>query len=187
MDTPICRSHVCIILMLLAALGCAAGRADRQAGVADGARRPPPEAAALWRHVQEIDPYQSWSSLQPPGMELYPAMRRGVVPARNPHGAYLRLLGNAIALQAAEQAAGRPMWPGAILVKENFARDKTTLNSVSIMYKVEGYHPEAGDWFWGMYAPDGRVLAAGKVQSCIECHRSQYRHDWRFTGAMPRH
>jgi hypothetical protein len=38
-----------------------------------------------------------------------------------------------------------------------------------------------------MYAPDGRVLEAGKVKACNECHRSQYCHDWRFTGAMPLH
>jgi hypothetical protein len=46
-----------------------------------------------------------------------------------------------------------------------------------VIYKVEGYNPQEGDWFWGMSAPDGRVLEAGKVKTCIKCHRSQYRHD----------
>jgi hypothetical protein len=75
----------------------------------------------------------------------------------------------------------------AIVVKENYARDKTTLQSISVMDKVAGCNPQEGDWLWGMCAPDGRVLEAGGVQACIECHRSQYRHDWRFTGAMPHH
>jgi hypothetical protein len=114
-------------------------------------------------------------------------MGRGVTPARNPHGAFLRVLGNDLAIQAAEQKENRPMPPGAIVVKENYARDKTTLQSVSVMYQVAGCDPQEGDWFWGMYAPDGRVLEAGNVKTCIECHRSQYRHDWRFTGAMPHH
>jgi LPXTG-motif cell wall-anchored protein len=38
------------------------------------------------------------------------------------------------------------------------------------MYKVEGYNPEGGDWFWAKYQPDGSVDAAGKVASCAGCH-----------------
>jgi acetyl esterase/lipase len=96
-------------------------------------------------------------------------------------------LGNDIAIKAAEQAEAQPMPAGAVLIKEDYDKDKTTLKSVTAMYKVSGYNPPEGDWFWARYAPDGRVMDAGKVPSCIECHRTQYRHDWRFTGAMPHH
>ena len=32
------------------------------------------------------------------------------------------------------------------------------------MYKVEGYNPAAGDWFWAEYGSDGSVRKAGRVQ-----------------------
>jgi len=25
----------------------------------------------------------------------------------------------------------------------------------TVMYKVEGYNPDAGDWFWVKYSPQG--------------------------------
>jgi hypothetical protein len=83
-------------------------------------RLPPPEASALWRHIQEIDPYPNWWSLLPPTRELYPSMRRGVTPARNPHGAFLRVLGNDLAIQGADKngliprPGGRPAGGGRI-------------------------------------------------------------------------
>ena len=76
---------------------------------------------------------------------------------------------------------------GAILIKEDFAKDRTTLLSLTVMYKVEGYNPQEGDWFWASYNSQGRAAESGKVQSCIECHRAQSLHDWRYTGAKPHH
>jgi len=118
---------------------------------------------------------------------LYPSMRRGLTPARNPHGAYLKLYGNQMAIEAASEAHDKPMPDGAILIMEDYDKDKETLKSVTVMYKVRGYNPAEGDWFWGRYAPDGRVMDSGKVESCIECHRTQDWHDYRFMGAMPHH
>lgn len=70
---------------------------------------------------------------------------------------------------------------GAIIVKENYGPDQQKLVAVTPMYKVEGYNPDAGNWFWAKYAPDGSVQAAGKVDSCIECHKTA--DDYRFTKA----
>lgn len=40
------------------------------------------------------------------------------------------------------------------------------------MYKSSGYNPDAGDWFWSKYGPEGEAMDAGKVEGCISCHES---------------
>jgi hypothetical protein len=174
---------ISVVMVLTGCATCWHGTGKKEAG--EG-KLPPPEASSFWEYVTKADPYGSWS-FYPPKNGLYPSMRRGLTPAKNPHGAYLKLYGNKAAIQAAKEAEHMPMPHGAILVIEDYDKDKVTLKSVTFMYKVTGYNPAEGDWYWGSYGPDGRVLDSGKVESCIECHRTQYRHDWRFTGAMPHH
>lgn len=67
------------------------------------------------------------------------------------------------------------------IVKENYKPDRKTLDSVTLMYKYYGYNPEGGDWFWGKYGPDGKVIKAGKVDSCIQCHQAATFKDYLFT------
>ena len=40
------------------------------------------------------------------------------------------------------------------------------------MVKVDGYNPEANDWFWAEYKANGNVLFKGKPKLCIDCHVS---------------
>ncbi|MFP3870443.1 MAG: cytochrome P460 family protein [Syntrophobacteria bacterium] len=110
----------------------------------------------------------------------------GLYQGQSPHGAYLKLYANSIALKAAREGK-REMPNGAILVKENYGRDKTTLMAVTPMYKAQGYDPAAGDWFWAKYGPNGEVMKAGKVKGCINCHSVVQAKDWRFTGAKQTH
>jgi hypothetical protein len=58
---------------------------------------------------------------------------------------------------------------GALLIKENFSRPghETT---VTAMLKLPGYDPADRNWVMAAYAPDGRVIAYGRVASCIGCH-----------------
>jgi hypothetical protein len=129
---------------------------------------PPPQAKAFWTYISQTNPYTKWQTW--PG---YP----GLYPGKSPHGKYLKLYANEAAIQAAKE--GKDMPDGAILVKENYTADKR-LVAITPMYRVKGYNPAAGDWFWGEYRPNGKVMAAGKIQSCIKCHRTA-NHDWRFT------
>jgi hypothetical protein len=131
-------------------------------------RLTPTNPGKFWTLITQTTPYTNWSHW--PG---YP----GKYPGKSPHGAYLELYANDVALQAAKQ--GRDMPDGAILVKENYGRDQKTLLSITPMAKVKAYNPDAGDWFWAKYSTDGKVVAAGKVDSCINCHRSGK--DYRFT------
>ena len=52
------------------------------------------------------------------------------------------------------------------------------------MYKVAGFDPAGGDWFWVKYAPDGMVLAEGKPKECVSCHGQKKDNDWLFTGEL---
>jgi len=82
---------------------------------------------------------------------------------------------------------------GPVIVKNNFAGDGATINSVSanpgryfvdvtVMYKREGYDLDNNDWFWAKYLPDGSLVkdprgmqlagrvAKGTDAGCIACH-----------------
>lgn len=125
-----------------------------------GGGMPAPNAESVWSHISKAD-YTQWKFF--PGYE-------GIYPGQSPHGAYLKLYANDIAYNAAIN--GEPMPDGAILVKENYGKDKSTLMAITPMYKASGYNPGAGDWFWAKYGPNGKAMAAGKVDSCISCHES---------------
>ena len=130
----------------------------------------PADPGKVWTHITECNPYLGWGTW--PG---YP----GIYPGKSPHGAFLKLYANGIALKAARE--GKPMPNGAIIVKENYGKDQKTLMAITPMYKVKGYNPDAADWFWAKYAPDGTVAKSGKVKGCIDCHRTQEDKDWLFT------
>jgi len=129
-------------------------------------------ASDFWTYITRTNPYKGWG---------YWPGNYGVYPGQSPHGAYLRLYANGIALKAARE--GKPMPDGAILVKENYGKDQKTLMAVTPMYKVKGYNPDGGDWWWGKYGPNGEVMASGQVKGCIKCHRAQKAKDWIFTEA----
>ena len=127
---------------------------------------PPAEAQALWTYITETNSYTDW--------KMWPG-KEGMYPGTSPHGAFLKVYVNEEAYQAAKE--GKPMPNGAIIVKENYGEDKEKLMALTPMYKVEGYNPDAGDWFWAKYGggdpPTGEVMAAGKVEGCINCHKTQ--------------
>ena len=46
------------------------------------------------------------------------------------------------------------------------------------MYKIKGYNPNDGDWFWVKYSPDGKADKAGKPKGCIGCHGTRANNDF---------
>lgn len=134
-----------------------------------GAAMPDTTAASLWAHLQGAD-YRAWQ-LWPGKGELYEGTE--------PHGMLLTTYVNALALGAL--ATGVPTLPaGAIVVKENYMPDRT-LAAVTVMYKVPGYAPDAGDWFWAKYLPDNSVEASGRVPMCQACHSANAAADYLLT------
>jgi hypothetical protein len=130
---------------------------------------PGTEAGELWTYITETNAYTKWDKW--PGKD-------GMYPGKSPHGAFLKLYVNEIALKAINEKTSMP--EDAIIVKENYAEDKEQLLAITPMYKKKGYNPAGGDWFWAKYGPAGEVMASGKVDGCIKCHSTQT--DWLFTG-----
>lgn len=162
--------YLSVFLFALALIACRGGTGM---WTDTGDNLPSPKAEAVWTYISKTNPYTEWDYW--PGKE-------GIYPGQSPHGAYLKLYANPVAIEAAR--AGKTEMPdGALIVKENYAKDRETLAAVTPMYKVKGYNPNAGDWFWAKYGPDGKVMAAGKVDSCINCHAAKKQNDYIFTEA----
>lgn len=160
------KKGIQVTMTLVLALGCAIAVSTA------GESMPGADAEALWKYITEKSPYTKW--------EFWPG-HHGIYPGKSPHGAFLKLYANERAIKAAKE--GSPMQEGAIIVKENYGKDKKTLMAVTPMYKVKGYNPEGGDWYWAKYVAGGKVEAAGRPKGCINCHRVQKDRDWLFTEA----
>ena len=127
----------------------------------------------LWSYLTKVK-YQKSFTLWPGKGKLYKGTE--------PHGALLTTYINKPALGAIQGKKGA-MPAGAIVVKENYMPDKK-LAAITVMYKVAGFNPEAGDWFWVKYKPDGTIEKEGKVGGCIGCHGSRKGNDFLYTGEL---
>ena len=131
------------------------------------------EGKAVYSYITKDNPYQGWSLF--PGKDKF-------YKGQHPHGALLTTDVNDVALGGIKQKVGT-LASGAIIVKENYMPDKT-LGAVTVMYRVDGYDSEAGDWFWAKYNADGSIAKEGKVAGCIGCHTAAINNDWIFTGPV---
>jgi len=134
---------------------------------------PLPVGQAVLEYVTVSNPYLGWN-LWPGKEKLYAG--------RHPHGAFLTTYVSPLAYYAIEEKGGE-IPATAFIVKENYTAEKE-LAAVTVMYKVEGYNPEGGDWFWLKYTPDGKIEKEGLVEGCIGCHASAKGNDWLFTGPL---
>ncbi len=130
---------------------------------------PEPEAEAFAHHIMKVSPYKGWGHW--PGHDK-------IAKGKSPHGDYIMLYANPIALKAAREGAEK-MPHGAIIMKENYDKDKN-LVALTPMYRYEGYNPEGGDWYWAKMGPDGKTMADGKLKGCIDCHAKVKNKDWIF-------
>jgi len=131
---------------------------------------PGPDAEKLNEYIVKYNPYAKWN--------LWPKKGR-LYKGTEPHGALLTTFVNDTAYYSIKNKTG--MADGSIIAKENYSADKR-FGALTVMYKIKGYDPEAGDWFWAKYAPDGKVEASGKVKACIDCHGKKKDNDYIMTG-----
>lgn len=132
-----------------------------------------PTGAALWQQLKTID-YKNKFKMWPGKTSFYQGTE--------PHGALLTTYVNIPAFMAIAGKKGT-LPEGSIVVKENYSADKN-LMAITVMYKVKIYNPEAGDWFWAKYAPDGKIEAEGKVDGCIKCHSTKKDNDYIYTSPL---
>jgi hypothetical protein len=135
-------------------------------------RMPIPGGGDLRHHITAHANYKDW--------EMWPG-KGEMYKGTEPHGALLTVYVNDRALKSLKEMKG--MANNAIIVKENYAPDKK-LMAITVMYRVEGYSPEEGDWFWAKYGADLDILAEGKVKDCITCHSTAKDNDYIFTGKV---
>ncbi|WP_273265654.1 cytochrome P460 family protein [Flexistipes sinusarabici] len=127
---------------------------------------PKTEPANVWNYLQDQN-YTDWQ-LFPGTTELYPG--------ESPHGAFLT---SYINKKAAKSVNNDEFAYGSIIVKENYTPSKK-LAAVTVMYKVKGFNPDGGDWYWAKYSPKGDAQAVGKVKGCIQCHSAVKDSDWSY-------
>ena len=63
--------------------------------------------------------------------------------------------------------------PGTLIVKEkcrDAAGQDTELFTAMLKHEA-GYNPACGDWEFLVLDRDTRITAAGKIESCMECHQ----------------
>jgi hypothetical protein len=128
------------------------------------AEMPGPDSASLWNYISKESPYTHWS--------FWPD-HQGMQPGRAPHGPLHKVYVNDMALNS----TGTPVQYGSIQVKESYGKDKK-LQNITVMYKVPGYNPDDGDWFWVLYGLDGSVKKEGKPAGCVGCHGSRAKNDF---------
>lgn len=130
-----------------------------------------PDAEALWRHINQQDNFRNWGTWQDFDTKAKSFM---------PYGFYRRIYVNA----TARQAKGNPLPAGSILVWEGYGMDDNTyaptdqVVAYGVMYKLPGFNPQAGDWFWVHYSGTGKVMESGPVNKCIDCHDTARDNDW---------
>lgn len=130
---------------------------------------PGADAEKVSEYMMKDHPYKRW--------KLFPGTKK-MHKGGDPHGTLLTTYVNHVAMNSINKKMG--FAEGSMIVKENYTSDKK-LVALTTMYKVKGFNPEAGDWFWVSTAPDGKVQASGKVSACIDCHAKAKAADYVFT------
>ncbi len=125
---------------------------------------PGSDPAAFWNYITKVSPYKNWS---------FWADHQGMQPGRAPHGPLHKVYVNDRALNSPKP----PVQYGSMVVKENYGKNKE-LKAITVMYKVSGYNPGDGDWFWAKYSPEGKADKAGKLEGCIGCHGTRADNDF---------
>jgi len=127
---------------------------------------PGPDAEKIVEYISRFEPYRSW--------HFWPGTDK-LAPSRAPHGDLITIFVNDFAYLSIKKH--RAMTDGSLVVMENYTKDKKFLG-LSVMYKIGKYNPEAGNWFWAEYKPDGTVVESGKAENCLKCHSEAKANDF---------
>lgn len=130
------------------------------------AGQPDTDPVALWKYITKTSPFRKWAQFPD---------HKGKQEGFSPHGAKHVVYANEAALTSHGQAK-----PGSIIVKESFTTSGRT-QEITVMYKVAGFNPAAGDWYWAEYTDKGLSPASGTPANCINCHSPVKGNDYIFT------
>lgn len=160
-----------LIGLLLIFLAACSGGGEETADL------PATTGAAVFEYVTETNNYENWGTWP---TDQWNDFTVNLV-SGEPHGNVVHIYVNDIALEAAGSFDGS-MPEGSMIVKENYVgtdpANPGELDALTIMYKVDGYNPDASDWFWVKVKPTGSVDAEGAVDGCIGCHSQPNNQDF---------
>ncbi|MBZ0156899.1 MAG: cytochrome P460 family protein [Alphaproteobacteria bacterium] len=134
---------------------------------------PGADAQKLGEYILRGSPYTQW--------KMWPGKGR-FYKGTEPHGVLLTTYVNDTAYSSIRSGRG-VLSDGSLIVKENYTPEKT-LTSLTVMYKVKGYSPKAGNWFWAKYTPEGKAETAGDLEMCIQCHGKNKENDYIMTERL---
>ena len=143
---------------------------------------PADDAQAILDYVMDATPYQEWGSWPTDDWTDFSEH----LTSGEPHGNVVRIFVNDVAQEAAAADGFDDTLPaGSIIVKENYMgtdpADPGQLAALTIMNKVEGFNPDANDWYWVKAAGDGSAIdLEGAVGGCIGCHSQPNNHDYQL-------
>ncbi len=103
------------------------------------AEMPSADPAAIWTYISKTSSYHQWQNWPDP---------QGIQQGRSLHG----ILHHVFVNQAELSLAKPPVSSGIMIVKDNFNK-RQKLKAITVTYKLEGYNPAAGDWFWVKFSP----------------------------------
>lgn len=135
-------------------------------GSAVGKDMPGTDVDEFWTYITKTSPYTKWAFFED---------HQDMQPGKAPHGPFHKVYVNDILTNA----EGTPVPEGSIVVKESYNEQKQK-TAITVMYKIEGYNPEGGDWWWARYSTEGKGGPAGKLQMCIGCHQAKKANDYIF-------
>lgn len=127
---------------------------------------PKADPDAVWTYITKVSPYTQW--------QFWPD-HQGMQAGRAPHGPFHKVYVNNRLLSSRKA----PAQYGSMEVKENYSKNKK-LKIITVMYKIKGYNPNDGDWFWAKYRLDGKAAKFGKPAACIRCHGVRAANDFIF-------
>ncbi len=125
---------------------------------------PGPNGDALWHYISKVSPYQQWS---------FWSDHKGMQDGRAPHAPKHKVFVNKKGIDSKTP----PLQYGTIEVKENYSPSHE-LKVITVMYKIKGYNPKSGDWFWAKYSTSGETQKSGKLKGCIGCHATRVANDF---------
>jgi hypothetical protein len=135
-------------------------------GSAVGEDMPGANVDEFWTYISETLPYTQWAFFED---------HKDMQPGKAPHGPFHKVYVNDIL----KKAEGAPVPNGSILVKESYNEQKQK-TAITVMYKIDGYNPAAGDWWWARYSTEGKGGPAGKLEMCLGCHQAKKANDYVF-------
>ncbi|MBI2251671.1 MAG: cytochrome P460 family protein [Armatimonadetes bacterium] len=127
----------------------------------------------IWDYLKKMDYAKKW--------KMWPG-KGAFYKGKEPHGALLTTYVNDSAYMAITEKKGI-LPEGAIVAKENYSPDKK-LMAITVMYKLKGYNPQRGDWFWAKYLSNGKIEGEGKMDMCINCHSMEEYNDYIMTSSL---